>query len=114
MIANFEGFETETCFLRYAMANILSFALVRKEYHITYDGEDFIIHWVSKGYLDMVFKPHKSGLHVYVPDIPRGVANYLFVGTVDSNMSSFTMRQIHGANLACNLHQAWRSRPIKI
>ena len=33
-VANFEGFETETWFLRHAMTNILSFSLVRKEYMI--------------------------------------------------------------------------------
>ena len=63
-VADFEGFEKETWFLRDAMTNILSISLARKEYVITYDGEDFIIHRVSKGYLDMVFKPHKSGLHI--------------------------------------------------
>ena len=85
------------------MTNILSFSLVRKEYMITYDREDFIIHQAAKGYLDMVFKPHKSGLHVYDPDNPKGLASYLFMETVESNMASFTKRQIHGANLARNL-----------
>ena len=70
---------------------------------ITYDEEDCIIHWAAKGYLDMVFKPHKSGLHVYEPDDPRGLASYSFIETVESNMASFTKRQIHGTNLACNL-----------
>ena len=70
---------------------------------ITYDGEDFIIHRAAKGYSDMVFKPHKSGLHVYDPDDPRGLASYSFMETVESNMALFTKRQIQGANLACNL-----------
>ena len=51
----------------------------------------------------MVFNPHKSGLHVYDPDDPRGLASYSFMETVESNMASFAKRQIHGANLACNL-----------
>ena len=46
-VANFEGFETEMWFLRREMTNILSFSLVRKEYMITYDGKDFIIHWAA-------------------------------------------------------------------
>ena len=70
---------------------------------ITYDREDFIIHREAKGYLDMVFKPHKSGLHVYDPINSRGMASYSFMETVESNMALFTKRQIHGANLACNL-----------
>jgi hypothetical protein len=102
-VADFEGFEKETWFSRDAMTNILSFSLVRKEYMITYDGEDFIIHQEAKGYLDMVLKPHKSGLHVYDPNNPRGLASYSFMETVESNMESFTKRQIHGANLAPNL-----------
>ena len=85
------------------MTNILSFLLVKSEYKITYDGEDFIIHWAAKGYPDMVFKPHKSGLHVYDPDNSRGLACYSFMETVDSNKALLTKRQIHGANLACNL-----------
>jgi hypothetical protein len=51
----------------------------------------------------MVFKPHKSGLHVYDPDDPRGPASHCIMETVESNMSLFTKRQIHGANLARNL-----------
>ena len=35
-VANFEGFEKVTCFLREAMTNILSFLLVKSEYTITY------------------------------------------------------------------------------
>jgi hypothetical protein len=102
-VANFEGFKRETWFLRNAMTNILSCSLVKSEYNITYDGDAFIIHWAAKGYSDMVFKPHKSGLHVYDLDDPRGLASYSFMETVESNMALFTKRQIHGANLACNL-----------
>jgi hypothetical protein len=51
----------------------------------------------------MVFKTHKSGLHVYDPDDPRGLASYSFMETVESNMALFTKRQIHGVNLAPNL-----------
>ena len=53
------------------MTNILSFSLVKSEYDITYDGDAFIIHWAANGYSDMVFKPHKCGLHVYDPDDPE-------------------------------------------
>jgi hypothetical protein len=85
------------------MTNILSFSFVKSEYDITYDGDAFIIHQAVKGYSDMVFKPHKSGLHVYDPDDPRGLASHCFMETVESNMSLFTKRQIHGANLVRNL-----------
>jgi hypothetical protein len=51
----------------------------------------------------MVFKPHKSGLHVYDPEDPRGLASHCFIETVESNMLLFTQRQIHGANLVRNL-----------
>jgi hypothetical protein len=52
------------------MTNILSFSLVKSEYDITYDGDAFIIHQAAKGYSNMVFKPHKSWLHVYDPNDP--------------------------------------------
>jgi hypothetical protein len=102
-VADFEGFKRETWFLRNAMTNIFSFSLVKSEYDITYDGGAFIIHRGVKGYSDMVFKPHKSGLHVYDPNNPRGLASHCFMETVESNMFLFTKRQIHGANLVHNL-----------
>ncbi len=85
------------------MTNILSFTLVKSEYNITYDGDAFIIHRAAMDYSDMVFKPHKSGLHVYNPDNPRGLACYSFMETVESNMALFTKRQIQGANLVHKL-----------
>jgi hypothetical protein len=102
-VANFEGFETETWYSRNAMTNILSFSMVKSEYDITYDGDAFIIHRAAKGFSDMVFKPHKSGLHVYDPEDARGLASYSFMETVMSNKALFTKRQIHSANLVCNL-----------
>jgi hypothetical protein len=77
--------------------------LVKSEYDITYDGDAFIIHRAAKGNSDMVFKPYKSRLHVYDPDDPRGLASPCFMETVESNMSLFNKRQIHGAILVCNL-----------
>jgi hypothetical protein len=102
-VAYFEEFKRETWFSRNATTNILSFSLVKSEYDITYDGDAFIIHQASKDYSDMVFKPHKSRLHVYDPDDPRGLASHCFMETVECNMLLFTKRQIHGVNLACNL-----------
>jgi hypothetical protein len=102
-IADFDGFETETWFLRDAMTNVLLFALVRAEYEISYEGEALIVHCVANDFSDMVFIPHKSGLHVYDPDDPRDLANYTFMETVESNMALFTKKQIHNAGLARNL-----------
>jgi hypothetical protein len=102
-VANFEGFKRETWFSRNAMTNILSFSLVKSEYNITYDRDAFIIHRAAKDYSDMVFKPHKSGLHMYDPDNSRGLASHCFMETVESNMSLFTKRQIYGGNLVRNL-----------
>jgi hypothetical protein len=102
-IANFEGFEEEVWFSKDAMTNILSFALVRAEYDISYDGEAFIIHRSDNGYNDMVFIPHSSGLHVYNPDNPAGLASYSFFETVESNMASFTKKQLRDAGLVRNL-----------
>ncbi len=72
------------------MTNILSFSLVKNEYDITCDGDAFIIHRAAKGFLDMVFQPHKSGLNVYDPEDARGLASYSFMETVESNMALFT------------------------
>ena len=102
--ADFAGFETETWFSRDAMTNILSFRLVRSEYEITYDGYSFIIHRAVKGFPDMVFKPHNSGLYVYDPDDPRGMASrHCFMETVENNMALFSQRQIKDAIKVRNL-----------
>ena len=85
------------------MTNILSLSCVKREYEVSYDGEDFIIHCAKHGYSDMVFKPHPSGLHVYDQDDPQGHASYSFIVTVEDNMSLFTKRQVASADLARNL-----------
>ena len=85
------------------MTNIISLSRVKREYEVSYDGEDFIIHRAKHGYSDMVFKPHPSRLHVYDQDDPRGHASYSFIVTVEDNMSLFTKRQVASADLARNL-----------
>ncbi len=102
-VADIDRFNKEVWYSEYAITNILSLSQVKREYSISYDGEDFIIHQAKHGYVDMVFKPHPSGLHVYDPDDPRGHASYSFIKTVDKNMAMFTERQIVNADLACKL-----------
>ena len=43
-IATYKGFNKAVWFSTTAMTNILSFARVKREYRITYDEDDFIIH----------------------------------------------------------------------
>jgi hypothetical protein len=85
------------------MTNILSLSGVKREYDVSYDREDFIIHHAKHGYTDMVFKPHPSGLHIYDQDDPRGHASYSFIVTVEDNMLLFTKHQVASADMACNL-----------
>ena len=63
-IATYEGFGELVWFSEEAMANILSLAVVKREYEVRYNGDAFIIHRARHGYPDMVFKPHASGIHV--------------------------------------------------
>ncbi len=114
-VANFEGFEWERWFSRDAMTNLLSFLLVKSEYNITYDRDAFIIHQAAKGYSDLVFKPHKSGLHVYDPDNPRGLASYSFMG----RQWRVTWHCLPRGRFTVQIllvisKQAWRSRPTQI
>ena len=78
---------------------------MKKEYPVSYDGNNFIVHRASHGYSDMVFKPHPTGLHVWDINDPRSHASYAFavVETVADNMKMFTKRQIDGGNLARDL-----------
>ena len=91
-IAIFEGFEESVWFLEEAMTIILSLAVVKHEYEVSYDGDEFIIHRARHGYPDLVFKPHASGLHVLDTNDPQSVASYAFMETVVDNMSLFTKR----------------------
>jgi hypothetical protein len=93
-VADFDGFNKEVWYSEDAITIILSLSLVKHEYSISYDGEDFIIHQAKHGYADMVFKPHPSGLHVYDPDDPQGHASYSFAKTVEENMAMITKCQI--------------------
>ncbi len=109
--ADFDGFNKEVWYSEDAITNIMSLSLVKREYSISHDGEDFIFHQAKHDYADMVFKPHPSGLHVYDPDDPWDHANYSFVETVEENMAMFTKHQIVNAKLACKL-QAGMAYPF--
>ncbi len=103
-IATYKGFDEAVWFLTTAMTNILSFARVKREYRITYEGDDFITHRRSNGFSDMVFKPHPSGLRIHDPCDKRGLASFCFLETVDENKAMFTNKQIASADKARNLH----------
>ena len=102
-IADFEGFKQPVWFSKKAITNILSLLEVKKEYPVSYDGDNFIVHCASHGYPDMVFKPHPTGLHVLDINEPRSQSSYAFVETVAENKKMFTKRQIDGGNLARDL-----------
>ncbi len=102
-IINFNGFEESVWYSNDAMTNILSLSCIKREYAVSYDGEDFIIQRAKHGYTDMVFKPHPGELHVYDQDDPQGHASYSFIKMVEDNMLLFTKRQVASADLACNL-----------
>ena len=102
-IANIDGFEQSVWYSQDAITNILSLAEVKKEYVVSYDGDDFIIHRAKRCYPDMVFKPHPSGLHVLDVNDSRSHASYAFVETVSENMQLFTKRQITSAQQAPDL-----------
>jgi hypothetical protein len=110
-VADVEGFEEEVWFSTEAMTNILSFALVRAEYNISYDGEAFIVHCSDNGYDDMVFIPYSSGLHVYNPEDPRGLSSYSFFETVEHHLP----KDSSGMRGWCKIYrQVWRSHRIRI
>jgi hypothetical protein len=102
-IANVKGFEQDVWFSRKAITNILSLRLVKREFPVSYDGENFIVHRASHGYPDMVLKPHPTGLHVLDINDPRSHSSCAFLETVADNMQMFTKRQIAGGNLAREL-----------
>ena len=110
-IANYEGFEEPVWFSKEAMTNILSLAVVKHEYIVSYNGDAFIIHHVRHGYSDMVFKPHASGLHVFDTNDLQSFASYAFVEMVVENMSLISKPQNASANQARNL-QAGLAYPL--
>ena len=102
-IANIDGFNEPVWFSTKAITNILSLSVVKREYKVSYDGDDFIIHRAQHGYYDMVFKPHASGLHVLDTNDSRSPASYAFFETVAENMQLFTKREVAGGKLARDL-----------
>ena len=103
MIGNYEGFKEDVWYNDQAITNVLSFTLVKNEYPVSYDGEAFIAHRAASGYSDMVFVPHPSGLHVWDPQDPRGLASYAFVETVAEIEARFPKRDVHRAQEARDL-----------
>ena len=102
-IGNYEGFDEDVWHNDQAITNVLSLTLVKKEYPVSYDGEAFIIHRAASGYSDMVFVPHPSGLHVWDPQDPRGLASYVFVETVAEIEARFPKRDVRRAQEARDL-----------
>ncbi len=54
-IANFNGFEESVWYSDDTMTNILSLSRIKREYAVSYDGEDFIIHHAKHGYVNPRF-----------------------------------------------------------
>jgi cold shock CspA family protein len=82
-----------------AVANILSFHDVQKNYRITYDNESrdvFTVHLSSAQQLE--FRPLKNGLYVWKPK--KNTTEMSFVTTVEENKSFYTNREIERAKAA--------------
>jgi hypothetical protein len=78
-VANFEGFNRETWFLRNAMTNILSFSLVKSEYNITYDRDAFIIHRAAKATLIWCLNPTRADCMCMIrmtPEVQQVIASW--------------------------------------
>ncbi len=57
----------------------------------------------SRATLIWCSSPTRASCMCMTPDDPRGLASHCFMETMESNMSLFTERQIHGVNLVRNL-----------
>ena len=83
----------------------MSLKNVIKQYRVTYDSNNkpFVVHRQDSGLLNMVFRMHSSGLHLY--DLKEhGEANMVFINTASENMIAFTKKYIKGANRANQIY----------
>ena len=78
-IANADRLEEPVWFSENAMTNILSLAVIKCEYEVSYDGDNLIIHHALRRYPDMDFKPHSSRLRVLDVNDSQSHASYTFV-----------------------------------
>ena len=101
--AKLEGYCNDVWFSDKAIADIIAFKNLRKQYHITYDSrisDAFTVHRQCVNKPDMLFRMHESGLHDYDPSDD----SYVFVNTVSENKEGFSQRQIKGAEAARALY----------
>ena len=97
------------CYNKDSIANILSFADVRKVCRITMDTSDasqMCVHRLD-GSSRMVFKEHPSGLYVYDAGIKENnnTAAYTMVSTVAAQKELFSTRDIKAADAARELYR---------
>ena len=64
------GYNYDTWYSKYSIANIISRNNMTRQYRVTYDSNDqkIIVHWEAYSLLDTDFRIHKSGLHVFYPE----------------------------------------------
>ena len=98
MIADIADFGT-TWFDEAGITNVLSLALVEKQYKVTYDS-DLSLFLVHVGDKMLPFRKSPQGLYYYKPDIVKQVS---MVQTVKDNEAFYSRRQIDRAKRAREL-----------
>ena len=82
------------------ITNVLSLALLKKQFRITYDstkGGAFVVHRPDKE--NMYFHCYSNGLHL----IECNIAQFAFIETVAENKKGYSARQIQDAQRAKDL-----------
>jgi hypothetical protein len=98
--ATIPGYNKKVWFSTRAITNIVALSNLIQQYRITYYSNDltFVVH-CEPDKSNMEFRMHKSGLHYYDPRTRKN-ERLSFVNTVAKNKSSFSKRQIKGAEVA--------------
>ena len=88
------GYNDDTWYSKYSIANIISLKNMIRQYCVTYDSDDetFIVHQEASALPDMEFRMHKLGLHVFYTE---DIKNMVLMNTSEENIKEFTKRDVN-------------------
>ena len=97
------GYNYYTWYRKDEISNIISLRNMIRRYRVTYDinNHTLIVHRESSALLDMEFRMHKSGIHVFYRE---EINNLVLMNTVEENMNTYTKRDVEGAKSATKLY----------
>ena len=96
-----DNFDQEVWFDKRFITNVLSLAMLKKKYRITYDSDKdgaFVVHRPNRN--NLIFRQHPAGLHLMEMLDPKGATQVSLVETVIDRESTYSKRQTQDSKAA--------------